>query len=69
MRHSIPRLLLGFSLSLPILIGCGGSKSGPAAPAVDMDELQQYLAENPEQNVDGLEDLDEEGDFDAGRGN
>jgi hypothetical protein len=29
-----------------------------------MDELQQYLAENPDQNVDGLEGLDEEGDFD-----
>lgn len=64
MRFSDLAVPFGFALSLSLLIGCGGGNSGPAQPAVEMDELQQYLAENPEQNTDGMEEYDEEGDFD-----
>ena len=56
-------LSLAFALSFSLFPGCG-SNSGPAKPAADMDALQQYLAENPDQNVDGMEELDEEADFD-----
>jgi hypothetical protein len=55
-------LSVGFALSLSLLVGCGGSNSGPAKPAADMDELQQYLSDNPDQNVDGLEEEMEDED-------
>jgi hypothetical protein len=45
-------LSVGFALSLSLLVGCGGSGSGPAKPEADMDELQQYLSDNPDQDVD-----------------
>jgi len=61
MRYSQLCLLLGFALSLNLLVGCGGD-SGPAKPAADMDEIQQYLADNPDQNVD-VEDEDMEADL------
>ena len=58
MRHSQLCILFGFALSLFLLVGCG-SDSGPAKPAADMDEIQQYLADNPDQNVDNAdEDMD-----------
>ncbi len=58
MRHSQLCILFGFALSLSLLVGCG-SDSGPAKPAADMDEIQQYLADNPDQNVDNAdEDMD-----------
>ena len=64
-RGSRLNSLFGLALSVPLLVGCGGTASGPAQPTADMDELQQYLADNPDQDVDGLEGLDEEGDFDS----
>ena len=66
MCHSHLAILFSVSLSLTLLSGCGGSDAGVAKPAADMDELAQYLAENPDQNVDGMEEMDEEGDFDDG---
>jgi hypothetical protein len=61
MRYSQLCILFGFALSLCLLVGCGPD-SGPAKPAADMDELQQYLADNPDQNVD-IEDEDMETDL------
>jgi len=61
MRHSQLCILFGFALSLSLLVGCG-SDSGPAKPAADMDEIQQYLADNPDQNTD-VEDEDMDADL------
>ncbi len=46
--------VFGFALSLS-LAGCGPD-TGAAKPVTNMSEIDQYLAENPDQNVDGLED-------------
>ncbi len=61
MRRSHLCRLFGIALSIGLLAGCG-SNSGPAKPAADMDELQQYLADNPDQNTD-VEDEDMEADL------
>lgn len=63
MRHSQLCLLFGFALSLTLLVGCG-SDSGPAKPATELDEIQQFLKDNPDQNVDDLEDSGEDDEDD-----
>jgi hypothetical protein len=62
MRRSHLCRLLGFALALTLVVGCG-SDSGPAKPAADMDELQQYLADNPDQNTDDVTEEMEEDDL------
>ena len=65
MRCSQLCLLFAFALSLTLVAGCGRDSSGPGAPATDMDEIQQFLADNPDQNVDDLgeETEDDEDDL------
>ncbi|QEF99772.1 hypothetical protein Mal15_38390 [Stieleria maiorica] len=62
MLHLRLRFPLGIVLSLVTILGCG-SGSGSARPVADLDELSQFLDENPELNVDGLEEMDEELDL------
>ncbi len=51
--------LFGFTFLLSLLVGCGGPDDGTAKPAADMNELQQFLEDNPELNVDiEEEDMD-----------
>lgn len=55
-------LLFGFALSLTLVVGCGAGSDGAAQPAADIDEIQQFLDDNPEQDVDDLEDAGEDED-------
>ncbi len=60
MRRSHLALLFGLAFTLVPLVGCGGN-SGPAEPATNMSEMEQWLADNPDQNVDDLdEDMEED---------
>lgn len=54
--------LFSLTVLFALLVGCG-SGSDQAETVADMDELAQYLAEHPEQDVDGLEDMDAETDL------
>ena len=62
MRLSQRCVLFGLISSFVLSVGCG-SNSGPAKPVADLDEVAQYLADNPDQNVDGLEDSDQDVDL------
>jgi hypothetical protein len=64
MRCSQLCILFACALSLPLLAGCGPDSGGPAKPAAEMDEIQQFLADNPDQNVDDLEDSGEDDEDD-----
>lgn len=49
------------ALTLTFVSGCGGDASGPAAPAADLNEIDRYLQENPDQNTDeAIEEMEEE---------
>ena len=43
--------LVALSLAAMICVGCGDD-SGPAEEVADQDEIAQWLAENPEADVD-----------------
>ena len=53
---------LALAACLSCIAGCGSASEGPAKPAADLDEIQQYLADNPDQDVDGLQDDGDESD-------
>ena len=61
MRHLSLSLLVCFLFAIAIP-GCGGS-SGPAKPVADTDKINEYLANNPDQDVDET-DEDMESDED-----
>ncbi|WP_182866847.1 hypothetical protein [Stieleria mannarensis] len=42
-------LFLSCFLSLPLTLGCGGNQ---AEPVSDTDDIEQFLADNPEMAVD-----------------
>ena len=51
-------LLAAFALASMICVGCGGA-GGEAKPVVEQDEIEKFLAENPDADVDMEEEDDE----------
>jgi hypothetical protein len=52
MRLSKLSCLFAFVFCLTALSGCTSDSGGPAKPAADMSEIDQFLADNPDQNSD-----------------
>ncbi len=51
-------ILVALSLAAMTFVGCGGN--GPAEAVADQSEIEKFLAENPDADVDmALEDEDE----------